>query len=36
MQFKYTPPPTYPDPRDPDEVRKMLGPAESEHQYEAI
>lgn len=36
MQFEYTPPPTYPEPRTPEEVRELLGPTDSEHQAEAI
>ncbi|WP_284335404.1 hypothetical protein [Comamonas sp. NoAH] len=33
--FGHTPPPTYPEPRSPEEVRELLKPTE-EHQSEAI
>lgn len=34
--FDYTPPPAYPDPLPPEQVRELLGPTEHEHQSEAI
>ena len=34
--FDYTPPPTYPPPLPPEQVRELLGPTEHEHQSEAI
>ncbi len=34
--FEYIPPPTYPEPLPPEEVRELLGPTEHEHQSEAI
>lgn len=36
MQFEYTPPLTYPEPRSPEEVRELLGPADSEHSADAL
>lgn len=35
MTFDYTPPPTYPEPLPPEQVRELLKPTE-EHQSEAI
>jgi hypothetical protein len=34
--FDYTPPPTYPLPLPPEQVRELLGPTEHEHQSEGI
>ena len=34
--FDYTPPPTYPEPLPPEQVREQLGPTEHEHQSEGI
>jgi len=34
--FGYSPPPKYPPPAPPEQVRELLGPTEHEHQSEAI
>lgn len=36
MQLEHTPPPEYPDPRPPEEVRDLLGPTDSEHSADAL
>ena len=34
--FDYTPPPAYPLPLPPEQVRELLGPTDDERQSEAI
>lgn len=34
--FGYTHPPQYPSPAPPEEVRELLGPADSEHSADAL
>lgn len=36
MQFDYTPPPSYPEPLPPEEVRELLGLTDSEHSADAL
>ena len=35
-QFDYTPPPTYPEPLPPEQVRELLGPTDTEHSADAL